>query len=262
MSVYKNFNRKKSKQIGTENQGLECLLNLLYILVLFSVYQVDIVTYITFGPNRERIPVNTVYCIGKNYAEHAQEMNSSVPDEPVVFIKPATAVVDGNMPIVLPEINSAIHYEGELVLLLDTVPKDILETESGSFILGVGMGLDLTARDLQRRAKEGGLPWTISKGFDGSAPVSHFIPAGNADISASTEIILKLNGSVRQQATIGEMIFPIAKLISYLSRFFTLRRGDLLFTGTPKGVGPLHAGDAVSVKLGDIISMSTTVQNV
>jgi 2-keto-4-pentenoate hydratase/2-oxohepta-3-ene-1,7-dioic acid hydratase in catechol pathway len=220
------------------------------------------VTYITFGPAGERIQVNTVYCIGKNYAEHAQEMNSSVPNEPVVFIKPGTAVVDGNVPIVLPEMNSAIHYEGELVILLDAVPKNTLETESESFILGVGVGLDLTARDLQKRAKEGGLPWTVSKGFDGSAPVSHFITAEDADISASTEIILELNGTVRQRATIGEMIFPISKLIAYLSRYFTLRRGDLLFTGTPKGVGPLHAGDAVSVKLGDLISLSTRVPNV
>jgi 2-keto-4-pentenoate hydratase/2-oxohepta-3-ene-1,7-dioic acid hydratase in catechol pathway len=219
------------------------------------------VTYIILDPGSEKLPVNTVYCIGKNYADHAKEMGSTAPEVPIVFIKPATAVVDGNQPIDLPDMNSSIHYEGELVILLDAVPRNIDENRVVSCILGFGVGLDLTARDLQKNAKDKGLPWALSKGFDGSAPVSHFIRSENTGLSPSTELKLTLNGTVKQHAPINTMIFPVHKLILYLSRFFSLRRGDLLFTGTPMGVGPIKTGDTIKLELGDIISITTTVQN-
>ena len=214
----------------------------------------------TIEQTGEKIPVNTVYCLGKNYAAHAREMGDKVPSEPVVFIKPATAVINGGKPVVLPSFSKEVHHEIELVVLVDNVPRNIPEADAARYIIAYGVGLDLTARDIQSEAKKKGLPWTTAKGFDGSAPVSGFHKTDNGLLDTNTQLRLTINNQVKQQDTIGNMIIPVSAIIAHLSKFFTLRRGDLIFTGTPEGVGQLQPGDAVTVELVDIVSFSTRVQ--
>jgi len=215
---------------------------------------------VKINPNNETIPVNTVFCLGNNYAGHIREMGGEKPSEPVIFIKPTTALADGTHPIVLPGFSNTIHHEIELVVLVDAVPKNISVEDAKKYILAYGVGLDLTARDVQARAREKGLPWTVAKGFDGSAPVSHFIEAGETTITPDTSLRLRVNRQIRQQESIGNMIMPIPEIIAYISGIFTLRRGDLIFTGTPQGVGPLKPGDEVEAELVDIVSFATRVQ--
>jgi 2-keto-4-pentenoate hydratase/2-oxohepta-3-ene-1,7-dioic acid hydratase in catechol pathway len=215
---------------------------------------------ITIEPYDEKMPVNTVYCLGRNYGAHAHEMGATIPSEPIVFIKPATAVVNGELPINLPEFSNDIHHEIELVLLVDDVPRNTSEADSEKFIIAYGVGLDLTARDIQTVAKKQGLPWTVAKGFDGSAPVSRFQKASNTSLNENTRLQLTVNDEIKQQEIIGNMIYPIPSIISSLSRYFTLRRGDLIFTGTPEGVGPLLPGDTLIVELEGIVSFSTRIQ--
>lgn len=215
---------------------------------------------ITIDPGNKTIPVNTIYCLGRNYAGHAREMGAEAPAEPVVFIKPATAIMNGDTPISLPSFSNDIHYEIELIVLVDDVPKNILLNDAQKYIMAYGVGLDLTARDIQSAAKKKGLPWTLAKGFDGSAPVSHFIKTDNNLVTMNTMLRLTINNQIKQQDIIGNMIFPITAIISHLSKYFTLRRGDLIFTGTPEGVGPLQHGDEVTAELVDIVSFRTQVQ--
>ncbi len=215
---------------------------------------------ISVDPGNQTIPVNTVYCLGRNYAGHAREMGVEPPAEPVVFMKPATAIRNGDSPILLPSFSNDIHYEIELVVSVNDVPGNVLTEDASKYIMAYGVGLDLTARDIQSTAKKKGLPWTLAKGFDGSAPVSRFIKAGNNLITMNTMLRLTINNHIKQQDIIGNMIFPIPAIISHLSKYFTLRRGDLIFTGTPEGVGPLQHGDEVTVELVDIVSFRTKVQ--
>ncbi len=215
---------------------------------------------INVDPGNQIIPVNTIYCLGRNYASHAREMGVEAPAEPVVFIKPATAIRNGDSPILLPSFSNDVHYEIELVVLVNDVPGNVSAEDANNYIIAYGVGLDLTARDIQANAKKKGLPWTLAKGFDGSAPVSRFKKNDNNLITTNTMLRLTINNQLRQQDTIGNMIFPIPAIISHLSRYFTLRRGDLIFTGTPEGVGPLQHGDEVTVELVDIVSFRTKVQ--
>jgi len=215
---------------------------------------------ITLEPGNEKFPVTTVYCLGRNYADHAREMGAEVPAEPVIFIKPATAVVEGEKPITLPDFSNEIHYEIELVVLVDSTPKNISADDADQYIIGYGVGLDLTARDIQSAAKKKGLPWTIAKGFDNSAPVSVFKKTENVQINSTTTLRLTINDQVKQQENTGSMLLPVPAIISHLSKYFTLKRGDLIFTGTPEGVGPLQPGDSVKVELVDIVSFTTRVQ--
>jgi fumarylpyruvate hydrolase len=215
---------------------------------------------IFIGPERESFAVQTAFCMGRNYAAHAKEMGATGPVDPVVFIKPGTAVVGGTEPIVLPPFSNEIHHEIELVVLVDAIPRNVPPDHAADYILGYGVGLDLTARDLQANAIKHGLPWTISKGFDRSAPVSDFVRAGDANISPATRLRLTINEDIRQQSTLDKMILSAEKVIAHLSTFFSLQRGDLIFTGTPEGVGPLRPGDEITAELVGVVSFSTRVQ--
>ncbi len=185
-----------------------------------------------------------IICIGRNYAEHAKELNNQVPENPVFFLKPDTAIVIRNRPFYYPDFSKDIHYETELVLKICKVGKSIPEKYASDYYESIGLGIDFTARDLQQRCKEKGLPWEIAKGFDYSAPISEeFIPKDQIKDPANINFHLELNGVKVQQGNSGDMIFPFSKLISYVSTFMTLRTGDLIFTGTPAGVGPVKIGD-------------------
>lgn len=188
-----------------------------------------------------------IFAIGRNYVEHIQELNNEKPDEPVIFTKPDTALLRENAPFYYPDFSKDIHYEVELVLRICKEGKNIEEKFASKYFDSIGIGVDFTARDLQSKAKEKGLPWDIAKGFNGSAPVSDkFLPVSSfADLS-NINFSLKKNGELKQQGNTSLMLFRFDYIISYLSKFFTLRTGDLIFTGTPKGVGPVHVGDTLS----------------
>jgi 2-keto-4-pentenoate hydratase/2-oxohepta-3-ene-1,7-dioic acid hydratase in catechol pathway len=185
-----------------------------------------------------------IICIGRNYREHARELNSPLTDNPIFFLKPDTALVIRNRPFYYPDFSNFIHYEVELVMKICKVGKSIPEKYAGDYFDRIGLGFDFTARDIQQKCKENGLPWLISKGFDYSAPISaEFISKENIQNLRNISFHMELNGKRVQEGNSGEMIFSFEKIIAYISKFMTLRTGDLIFTGTPAGVGPVKIGD-------------------
>jgi acylpyruvate hydrolase len=193
-----------------------------------------------------------IFAIGRNYAEHIQELNNERPDEPVIFTKPDTAILRNNAPFYYPDFSHDIHHEVELVLRISKEGKNIQEKFASKYFDAIGVGIDFTARDLQQKAKEKGLPWDIAKGFNGSAPVSDkFIPAGEFRNLKDINFSLEVGGVLKQKGNTSLMLFSFEYIIAYLSRFFTLRTGDLIFSGTPKGVGPVKVGDVLSAYIED-----------
>jgi len=184
-------------------------------------------------------------CIGKNYARHAAEMKSAVPEEPVVFLKPATALIGHGGAVVLPAMSREVHHEVELVVVLGRGGSNISEKDALDHVGAYAVGLDMTARDLQVKAKQKGHPWSVAKGFDTFAPLGELAPAEAVPDPQALDLRLTVNGEVRQAAPTSDMVFPVATLIAYCSRIFTLEPGDLLYTGTPEGVGPVEDGDVL-----------------
>lgn len=188
-----------------------------------------------------------IFAIGRNYADHIKELNNERPVEPVIFTKPDTALIRNNEPFYYPEFSKDIHYEVELVLRIAKEGKNIEEKFASRYFDSIGIGIDFTARDLQQKAKEKGLPWDIAKGFNGSAPVSDkFISVDEFKELKDINFSLQIDGELKQQGNTSLMLFEFNYIISYLSKFFTLRTGDLIFTGTPKGVGPVKIGNRLS----------------
>jgi 2-keto-4-pentenoate hydratase/2-oxohepta-3-ene-1,7-dioic acid hydratase in catechol pathway len=185
-----------------------------------------------------------ILCIGRNYAEHIAELHNEVPDEPVIFLKPDTALLQRNMPFFYPDFSQDIHHEIELVLRVSKNGKNIDPKFAHTYFDAIGLGIDFTARDLQSKAKSKGLPWDLAKGFDGSAPLSPtFKPVAEFADLQNINFRLEVNGEVRQRGNSGLMLHNFDNIISYISRFITLKMGDLIFTGTPSGVGPVQVGD-------------------
>ncbi|OSM96156.1 fumarylacetoacetate hydrolase family protein [Lonsdalea populi] len=196
-------------------------------------------------------PASKVVCVGSNYSEHVREMGSATFSEPVLFIKPETAICNLRQPLSIPHDLGGVHHEIELAVLIGTPLKQANEERVARAIAGYGVALDLTLRELQSSFKKAGQPWEKAKGFDGSCPVSGFIPVAQFGDPQNTDLTLSINGEVRQQGNTRDMITPILPLIAYMSRFFTLRAGDIILTGTPQGVGPLQSGDTLKVVLND-----------
>lgn len=193
-----------------------------------------------------------IFAIGRNYAEHIKELNNERPDEPVIFTKPDTALLRNNAPFYLPDFSNDIHHEVELVLRICKEGKNIQEKFANKYYDAIGIGIDFTARDLQQKAKEKGLPWDIAKGFNGSAPIGDkFIPVTSFSDLKNINFSLTINGELKQQGNTSLMLFNFDFIISYLSKFFTLRTGDLIFTGTPKGVGAVKVGNVLSAYIED-----------
>ncbi|MCX6280671.1 MAG: fumarylacetoacetate hydrolase family protein [Bacteroidetes bacterium] len=184
-----------------------------------------------------------IICIGRNYVEHIKELNNAVPSEPVFFLKPDTALLIRNRPFYYPTFSTDIHYELELVLKINKLGRHIQKEYALTYFDEIGLGLDMTARDLQENAKKKSLPWAVAKGFDQSAPVSSFVPANKFDDLRNINFHLDLNGKTVQQGNSGLMIYPFEDIICHISKYMTLRTGDLIFTGTPAGVGPVKIGD-------------------
>ncbi|WP_369311242.1 fumarylacetoacetate hydrolase family protein [Providencia rettgeri] len=196
-------------------------------------------------------PANKVVCVGSNYAKHIKEMGSAVPEEPVIFIKPETALCDITQSIVIPKDLGEVHHEVEMAILIGMPLKNADEDRASRAIAGYAVALDLTLRDLQAKFKKAGQPWEKSKAFDGSCPISGFIPVNNPSELQNVQLSLEINGEIRQEGSTRDMITPILPLISYMSRFFTLRAGDIILTGTPEGVGPLASGDMLKLSIND-----------
>jgi len=192
-----------------------------------------------------------IICIGRNYIKHAKEFNSEVPTEPVIFLKPESSLLRKNHPFFYPEFSKNIHYETELVYKINKVGKHIQKQFAHTYYNEIGLGIDLTARDIQNKLKEKGLPWELSKAFDYSAPLSNFVSKEKFSKNDGVKFLLKINGENRQLGNSKNMIFPIDDLIVYISKFFTLKIGDLIFTGTPEGVGPVKIGDNLQAFLED-----------
>jgi 2-keto-4-pentenoate hydratase/2-oxohepta-3-ene-1,7-dioic acid hydratase in catechol pathway len=201
--------------------------------------------------------VENIFCIGRNYAEHAKELGNPVPTEPVVFLKPTSSICYSEGKLLLPKQSSRVDHEVEIVIAIGKSGRDLNEKQALEVIDSIGVGIDFTARDLQDKAKEKALPWAVSKGFDSFAAISSFVacpkdPQKLADLHFS----LHVNGVLKQTGHSAEMLNSIPRIISYLSGIFTLSPGDLIFTGTPKGVSPVQAGDKLSAKLEDWTELS------
>ncbi len=190
-----------------------------------------------------------IIAIGRNYIEHAKELNNPVPKEPMFFMKPETSIIRNNKPFFYPDFSQDVHYETEIVLKINRLGKNIETRFAHRYYNEIGLGIDFTARDLQQKCKEKGKPWEIAKAFDGSAPLSEFVDKSNYENLNDLKFSLELNGKFVQDGTTKDMIFPFDELISYVSKFVTLKIGDLIFTGTPAGVGPVKKGDHLLGKI-------------
>jgi 2-keto-4-pentenoate hydratase/2-oxohepta-3-ene-1,7-dioic acid hydratase in catechol pathway len=197
-----------------------------------------------------------VFCIGRNYAQHAKEMGAPKPAEPVVFMKPATSLVAEGQPLVLPKGLGSVHHEMELVVAIGKQGADIPAAAALGHVAGVTLGIDLTLRDLQSKLKQAGQPWELSKSFDGSAAIGKFIALSAKIDIQNVELRCSVNGVLRQHGNTRDMLFPVAQIISFLSRHWRLLPGDLIFTGTPAGVAPLVAGDRITIESPQIGSFS------
>ncbi len=199
--------------------------------------------------SEEKIAVGKILCLGRNYAEHAKEMNAEVPSAPVIFLKPASAVISSGEDIVIPQISRDPHHEVELVVVMGKSGKHIPANIALEYVVGYCIGLDMTLRDVQSEAKKKGLPWSVAKGFDTSAPLSEIIPSANISSPQQLNIQCSVNGNIRQHTSTQAMIFTVPQIIEYVSSLFTLERGDLIYTGTPEGVSSVNDGDIIEAEL-------------
>ena len=206
------------------------------------------------------IPVRTIYCVGRNFIDHAAEMKSPIPAEPIIFLKPLSSICFNHDVVNIPSASLNVHYEGEIVITIGKKGKNILEHEATNYIGGIGCGIDFTARDIQQKAKKQGLPWSISKGFENFAPISNFEPFDHSKL-AEYQIMLSVNKEVKQKGELKDLIFTIPYLVCYLSKINTLYPGDLIFTGTPKGVGQVKEDDKITASIPQLncsVSVSIT----
>jgi fumarylpyruvate hydrolase len=207
-----------------------------------------------------RFPVHRIYCVGRNYAAHALEMGMDPDREPPFFFaKPADAVVANGTPVPYPPRTANLHHEIELVVAIGSGGRDIPLERALAHVFGYAVGNDLTRRDLQFAAREQGRPWDVAKGFDASAPVSAIRPAAEVGHPERAAIWLEVNGETRQRASLSEMIWSVPEIVAELSTYFELRPGDLIFTGTPEGVGPVGPGDSLVGGIDGLETLRTTI---
>jgi 5-carboxymethyl-2-hydroxymuconate isomerase len=207
----------------------------------------------------ETVPVGKILAVGRNYAAHNVEMGNAETAAPVLFLKPTSALLHDGGTLQLPRGGGQVHHEVELVVVIGKPGRAIAESDALDHVLGYGVGLDMTLRDVQSEAKRGGEPWSLSKGFDGSAPISEIVPAAELGDASGLEIRLDVNGETRQRGNTSGMSRPVAALIAHASRWMTLERGDLIYTGTPAGVGPVVSGDKLEASIERIGSVRIEV---
>lgn len=207
----------------------------------------------------EEIEIGKIVCVGRNYAEHAKELGSEIPKFPLIFLKPASTVIFSGDKVEHPNYSNNLHYEAELVLLITKKIKNGNLEEAGNAIGGYSVGLDMTLRDLQNEFKDKGEPWTLAKVFDGCAVLTEFVAKENYKLNENENIFLEVNGTVKQNSTLDKMIFNVREIVSYISKKMSLEKGDLIFTGTPEGVGKVIKGDKIKAGIKNIAEVETEI---
>jgi len=200
-----------------------------------------------------------ILCVGRNYSEHAKELGNAVPENPVIFSKPDTALLKNNEPFYLPSFSNDVHHEVELVIKINKVGKKIQEKFARNYFSEIGLGIDFTARDMQSELKAKGLPWELAKAFDGSAPIGNFINMENMDLK-NIDFSLQKNGQIVQKGNTAQMIFSFEQIVSFVSQYFTLKVGDLIYTGTPAGVSQVNIGDKLEGYIGKDLMLTCEVK--
>lgn len=208
--------------------------------------------------NGLKLVPSKIVCVGRNYAKHIEEMKSTPTKNPVLFLKPNSAIHPFSEPLPVPSAFGSVHHEIELAVCISKTCASVSAAEAADSIAGYAVALDLTLRDMQADAKKDGLPWAVAKGFDNACPLSPFVEAETVSDPDNLELLLKVNGAVRQQGSTKQMLFKIPELIAYASTFFTFERGDIFLTGTPSGVGPLQSGDDIEASIESVGSFRTT----
>jgi len=208
----------------------------------------------------KNVPIGKLVCLARTYKKHAQEMNSDVTKDPLLFLKPASAVIFDGESIIIPKMSKCLHHEVELGVVIGKKCKNVSQKEALDYVLGYLLALDITARDIQSAAKKNGWPWSIAKGFDTFAPISKVILKEDIANPNDLDLSLKINGEMRQQSNTSHMTYPVERIIEFISDVMTLEHGDLIMTGTPEGVGEIVAGDLLEAKLGDICSLKVDVR--
>lgn len=200
-----------------------------------------------------------ILCVGRNYSEHAKELGNAVPENPVIFSKPDTALLKNGEDFYLPNFSNDVHHEVELVIKINKVGKKIQEKFARNYFSEIGLGIDFTARDVQSELKSKGLPWELAKAFDGSAPIGNFINIENMDLK-NIDFSLQKNGQVVQKGNTAQMIFSFEQIVSFVSQYFTLKVGDLIYTGTPAGVSQVNIGDKLEGFIGNNLMLTCDVK--
>ncbi len=205
------------------------------------------------------LSIGKIVCVGRNYVAHAKELGNEVPEFPLIFLKPPSVLINSGENIIHPDYSNEMHHEVELVLLIGRKIKNSDLVEAESAIAGYSVGLDMTLRDIQNELKRKGHPWTLAKVFDTSAVISEFVSIRNYKLSGTERITLSVNGKIRQNSTLDKMIFPPAEIVKFISTKMTLEEGDLIFTGTPQGVGKVTRQDKIEAEIENIGKLTTTV---
>jgi len=215
--------------------------------------------YLRFKNSEEQVQIGKIVCVGRNYAAHAKELGNEVPEFPIIFLKPASNVIYSGENVVHPSYSNELHHEVELVLYIGEEVKDSDDDKAEKAIHGYALGLDMTLRDLQNEFRKKGDPWTLAKCFDTAAVLSDVVLKKNYTLKGDEKIALSVNDNTRQSSSIANMIFPPVEIVKYISARMKLEKGDLIFTGTPEGVGKVVVGDKINATLENIGTVNTTI---
>lgn len=211
-------------------------------------------------PTNQEFTIGKIVCLARNYAEHARELGNETPAAPVLFMKPASAVIGDGDTVRIPDYSQECHYEVELAVLIGRQACRVSEDRALEHVAGYGVAIDMTLRDVQNQLKAKGLPWEIAKGFDTSCPLSDFVPAGQVTDPQNLKLTLSVNGEVRQDGCTSDMIHPVTRIVSHISGIFTLEPGDVILTGTPAGVGQVRGGDVMEAGIESVGRLTIPVQ--
>jgi len=217
-------------------------------------------TYYKFQDSEKHVRIGKIICLARTYAEHAREMNATVTEDPLLFLKPTSSVIYDHGTIIIPKRSQCLHHEVELGIILGKKGKNIREEKAMQYVLGYLVALDITARDIQSVSKKNGWPWAIAKGFDTFAPLSDAVTKEKVPNPQNLDLMLKINGTVKQSANTNQMIYSIERIISFISEIMTLEPGDLILTGTPEGVGEIKEGDVLEAQLDSLCSLTVDVK--
>ncbi|HWR63882.1 MAG TPA: fumarylacetoacetate hydrolase family protein [Candidatus Thermoplasmatota archaeon] len=217
-------------------------------------------TYYKFQDSEKHIRIGKIICLARTYAEHAREMNATITEDPLLFLKPTSSVIYDHGTIIIPKRSQCLHHEVELGIILGKKGKNIREEKAMQYVLGYLVALDITARDIQSVSKKNGWPWAIAKGFDTFAPLSDAVTKEKVPDPQNLDLMLKINGTVKQSANTNQMIYSIERIISFISEIMTLEPGDLILTGTPEGVGEIKEGDVLEAQLDSLCRLTVDVK--